>query len=75
VGDKAKALPIVNQNCGPLSHEPENQLLQRGSMNLPDVIFCSTNMDYSKPIVLPKHKPTEKPAEPQAPHEWLRRRA
>jgi hypothetical protein len=56
VGDKAKALPIVQDNWGPLSHVQENQLLERGSLDMPDALLRLTNMDYSKPIVWPKKK-------------------
>ncbi len=50
VGDKAKALPIVNQNWGPLSHEPENQLLERGSLNLPDAMLGCLDPRHHRPL-------------------------
>jgi hypothetical protein len=56
VGNKDKALPIVRENWGPLSHAQENQLLSHGSLDLPDVLLRLTCVDYSKPIVLPKRK-------------------
>src|SRR5208337_621271 len=48
VGDKAKALPIMKENWD-LSHGEENQLLERGALDLPDVILRLTNVDYYAP--------------------------
>jgi GNAT superfamily N-acetyltransferase len=45
VGDKAKALPIMKDNWD-LTHEQENQLLERGSLNLPEAVIRLTNVDY-----------------------------
>src|SRR5208337_2032152 len=56
VGDKAKALDILNQNYGPLTREQEDQVLSRGFLNLEDVVVRVTNLDYTKPITLPKRK-------------------
>jgi len=46
VGDKIKGLNVVNENWGPLSHQQENQLLERGALDLPDVILRLTAVDY-----------------------------
>jgi hypothetical protein len=52
VGDKKNALPIMKENWG-LTHEQENQLLERGSLNLEDVILRLTNVDYYAKSILP----------------------
>lgn len=46
VGDKAKALAIMQGNWGPLSRAQENQLLERGALDLSDVLLRLTNIDY-----------------------------
>ena len=57
VGDKAKALDILNQYYGPLTREQENQILSAtGSLDLGDVVVRVTNVDYTRPITLPKRK-------------------
>lgn len=60
VGDKAKALPILKDNWD-LTHNQENQLLERGALNLPDTVLRLTNADYyAKPTMLRPRPPEQK---------------
>lgn len=56
VGEKAKALPIVNDNWGPLTHEQENRLLSVGALNIGGFHIRLTNADYNKEYKVPPRK-------------------
>lgn len=55
VGNRDKALPIINENWGPVSYEQENEFLRVGTLQLDDVLLVSTNVEF--PITKSKSEP------------------
>jgi GNAT superfamily N-acetyltransferase len=53
VGDKGKAIPIINENWGPITQHQINEIDRVGYLNLGDVIIKVTNFEFPKPAPKP----------------------